>query len=115
MKKLALITLILLFLMIFTSLTKLFSGNCFNNDFFAKEKYEMKKPGCLIIFSSFNKPAGCFCEHLQKNSLEENLSTGLFHDADKKYSIVTPGKFKKYTEYEFHNTSETTIGYFLIQ
>ena len=114
MKKLALITLILLFLMLFTSLSKLFSNNCFNNDLFANKEYEMNKPGCFIIFSSFNKPAGCFCEHV-KIDTENNLPASLSHIADKDYSIIISGQIGENAEqYEFHNTSEMTIGYFLI-
>ena len=106
MKKLALITLILLFLMLFTTITKMFGGNCFYTRLVANEKHEMNKPACFIIFSSFDNPPKCDCEHVQQSCPEENLSSALFHNA---------GKIKNINPYEFHNTRETTVGYFLIQ
>ena len=116
MKNLALITLILLFFMLFTSLTKMFSGNCFSPGLITNDKNEMNKPGCFIIYSFFSNPRECYCEHVQKRSLDGNLTFNLFPHSGKNFIKEAPGQNGKNENlYEFHNTTEATIGYFLIQ
>lgn len=101
MRNLALITLILLFLILFNSITKIFTrNNCITSYIGIGAKKEMIKSDYYIIYSSFT-PSACYFKHVNQNEPEHKVSSGQFEpDND------LP---------EFHNTRETAIGYFFIQ
>ena len=101
MRNLTLITLILLVLIIFNSITKVFTrNNCVASYIGIGSKNEMIKSDYYIIYSSFN-PSACYFKHVNKNEPEHKGSNGQYEHAND-----LPA---------FHNTSETAIGYFLIQ
>ena len=102
MRNLALMTLLLLFLMLFTFLTKIFTSNfCITSFTGFGSKREMKKSDCYIIFSSFVIPADCYIKHVHHCGLKPRTSSRQY-------------EFNK-DRPEFHNTSEAAIVYFLIQ
>ena len=101
MRNLALITIILLFLIVFNSISNVFTrNNCIASYIGIGSKKEMNKSDYYIIYSSLT-PSACYFKHVNKNEPEHKGSNGQYEQAND-----LP---------EFHNTRETAIGYFLIQ
>lgn len=101
MRNLALITIILLFLIIFNSISNIFTrNNCVASYIGIGSKKEMNKSDYYIIYSSLT-PSACYLKHVNQNELNPKSFNGQYEDDND-----LPA---------FHNTSETAIGYFLIQ